>query len=88
MSENINNLVVQTIQDPNELPLILHSRVNEPVSNLSLLRKSLLFAELSMIAYNDSNEAERAVNLIGFPVSIFLIMMARKVFTSKMITMP
>ena len=71
MPESRNNLSAQLIQDPNELPLIFHSRVNEPISNLSLLRKSLLFAELSMIAYNDSNEAKRAVNLIGFPVSIF-----------------
>lgn len=87
MPESRNNLSAQLIQDPNELPLIFHSRVNEPISNLSLLRKSLLFAELSMIAYNDSNEAKRAVNLIGFPVSIFDYDGAQG-FSSKMTTMP
>ena len=31
----------------------------------------MLFAELSMIAYNDPDEAQRAVNVIGFPVNIY-----------------
>ena len=71
ISEKENDLTAQVVSDPNEMPLVFHSHINTNISNYSFLRKSLLFAELSMIAYNDPNEAERAVNLIGFPISIF-----------------
>ena len=71
ISEKDNDLTPQVVSDPNEMPLEFHSRIHTHIANYSLLRKSLLFSELSMIAYNDPNEAERAVNLIGFPVSIF-----------------
>jgi len=59
------------IQEPGEEPLLLHSRVTGSVSEMSLLMKSLLFAELSMIAYNDADEANRAAAAIGFPSSQF-----------------
>lgn len=55
------------IQDPGEKPLLLNSKVHEPISKLSFLERSLLFAELSMIAYNDEQEAQRAAAAIGFP---------------------
>lgn len=71
MIENESSLKQQIVSDPNEVPLILHSRIDQPISDLSLFQKSLLFAELSMIAYNDPAEAERAVNLVGFSISIF-----------------
>ena len=53
MIENESSLKQQIVSDPNEVPLILHSRINQPISDLSLFQKSLLFAELSMISYND-----------------------------------
>lgn len=59
------------IRDPGEVPLTLHSHVTGPISQLSLLRRSLLFGELSMIAYNDPEEAARAVNAVGFTRSQF-----------------
>ncbi len=55
------------IQDPGEEPLILHSDANAPLASMSFLRRALVMAELSMIAYNDEAEAQRAAAAIGFP---------------------
>ena len=55
------------IQDPGEVPLVLHSDVRAPLASLSFLRRSLAMAELAMIAYNDEAEAQRAARAIGFP---------------------
>ena len=44
------------IQDAGEVPLVLHSDVRGPLSSLSLLRRSLVMAELALIAYNDEAE--------------------------------
>ncbi len=71
MPEQKASFAPQTISDPGEVPLVIYSRVTGNIAEMSLLRRSLLFAELSMIAYNDSNEAQRAVNAIGFSVSIY-----------------
>ena len=57
MIENESSLKQQIVSDPNEVPLILHSRINQPISDLSLFQKSLLFAELSMIAMDISLRA-------------------------------
>lgn len=57
---------IDTIQDPGEVPLRLRSQVVGPIGEMSFLKRSLLFAELAMISYNDPNEAERAVHKIGF----------------------
>ncbi len=57
----------QVIQDAGEVPLVLHSDVRGPLSHLSFLRRALALAELSMIAYNDQAEAQRASAAIGFP---------------------
>jgi triacylglycerol lipase len=54
------------IQDPGEVPLVLHSDVKAPLASLSFLRRSLALAELAMIAYNDEAEAQRAARAIGF----------------------
>jgi triacylglycerol lipase len=54
------------VQDPGERPLVLHSQVSGPVGEMSILKRSLLMAELSMIAYNDHDEARRACQAIGF----------------------
>ena len=51
---------------PNEKPLALKTRLKGPIESMSLLRKSLLFAELSMIAYNDDAEVREAVAEVGF----------------------
>lgn len=56
----------QIVNDPGEAPLFIHSRVTGDIAEMSLLRRSLLFTELSMIAHNDSNEAQRAINAIKF----------------------
>src|SRR4051812_31647404 len=55
------------IQDPGEVPLVLHSDVRAPLASMSFLRRSLAMAELAMIAYNDEAEAQRAARAIGFP---------------------
>ncbi|WP_164100858.1 lipase family protein [Candidatus Laterigemmans baculatus] len=54
------------VQDVGEVPLELHSRLAGPIAALGFLEKSLLFAELAMIAYNDLDEAQRACRAIGF----------------------
>ena len=58
--------MAKVIQDVGEQPLVLHSDVREPLAQLSFLQRSLVFAELSMISYNDEAEARRAAEAIGF----------------------
>jgi triacylglycerol lipase len=60
-------LTPKIIHDVGEVPLVLYSEVRAPLASLSFLRRGLLFAELSMIAYNDEAEARRAAEAIGFP---------------------
>jgi triacylglycerol lipase len=59
----------KVIHDVGEVPLVLYSDVRAPLSNLSFLRRSLVMAELALIAYNDEAEAQRAAHAIGFPES-------------------
>ena len=54
------------VKDPGELRLVLKSRVDGPIADLTFLERSLLFAELSMIAYNDEDETRRACKILGF----------------------
>jgi len=57
---------------PDEHPTImLHSRIDRPVAELSLLRKSLLFAELAYIAYMPRADAGRHALEMGFPETRF-----------------
>ncbi len=58
---------VDAVQDPGEVPLILRTKLAGPIRELTFLQKSLLFAELSMVAYNDEDEARRAAEIIGLP---------------------
>ena len=58
--------MAKVIQDVGEQPLILHSDVREPLAQMSFLQRSLAFAELSMLSYNDEAEARRAAEAIGF----------------------
>jgi triacylglycerol lipase len=58
--------------DYREPPLQLFSRVSGPIDSLSFLQKGLLFAELSMVAYNDEAEADQAAKAIGFQSTTFL----------------
>ena len=60
------------IQDIGEKPLVLHSAVQAPLASLSFLQRSLAFAELAMISYNDESEAHRASTAIGFPEATLL----------------
>ena len=57
----------RVVQDGDERPLVIHSDVTTPISELSFLRRALLFGELSMIAYNDEAEATVAAAMAGFP---------------------
>jgi triacylglycerol lipase len=59
--------VAGLVQDPGEVPVVVHSDVRVPIRELSFLRRALLFAELAMIAYNDKAEATIAASLAGFP---------------------
>ena len=56
---------IDTVQDPGERPLEIHSKLSGPIAELSFLKRSLLFAELAMISYNDQDEAKRAAAIIG-----------------------
>ena len=58
---------VDTVQDPGEVPLVIHSKLSGPIGELTFLQRSLLFAELAMISYNDEDEARRAGQIIGLP---------------------
>lgn len=64
LDENQDTLA--SVKDPGELRLVLHSRVTGPIADMTFLQRSLLFAELSMIAYNDEDETRRACKIIGF----------------------
>ena len=55
------------VQDQGERRLVLYSDVTGPIEEMTFLRKALLFAELSMISYNDEAEATRAAEKIGLP---------------------
>lgn len=59
------------VHDPGEVPVVVHSNVSGPIAEMSFLRRSLLFAELAMIAYNDEAEASAAAALAGFPDASF-----------------
>lgn len=59
------------IQDHNEVPLVVHSKVTTPISDMTFLRRALLFSELAMISYNDQAEASAAAALAGFPDATF-----------------
>lgn len=59
--------MTKVVQEAGERPLVLHSEVREPLVGLSFLRRALLFAELSMVSYNDEAEARQAASAIGFP---------------------
>lgn len=54
------------VHDKNEKPVVVYSEVRGPISEMTFLQKSLLFAELAMVAYNDQREATEAARLIGF----------------------
>lgn len=62
-----STLEPKVIRDPGEVPFVLYSDVRGPLGGLSFLRRSLVMAELAMIAYNDEAEAQRAARAIGFP---------------------
>ncbi len=47
-------------------PPLIHSRLRCPISHLSSLRQSLLFAELSKLAYEDQVTAARALQSLRF----------------------
>lgn len=63
----MENPVRSMIQDHDEVPLVVHSDVTGPIAELSFFRRALLFAELSMISYNDEAEATGAAAMAGFP---------------------
>lgn len=66
LDRGTHGLARAVVQDPGEVPLRLHSRVEQPIDELDFLKRALLMAELAMIAYNDEAEATRAFGLIGF----------------------
>lgn len=65
MEEAINS--VNEVRDPGEDPLVIHSKLSGSIRELTFLQRSLLFAELAMISYNDEDEARRACEIIGLP---------------------
>ena len=78
----LNNMlcaVSQTAVDPIQKKKIsevaagtkYRSKLSGPISDLSVLRQSLLFAELATISYMDEAEATKAVLSIGFEQSEF-----------------
>lgn len=63
--------ILDSIEAPVSGEVSLTSRVAGPIEKLSFLRRSLLFAELSEIAYFSRAEAGRLANRIGFPETRF-----------------
>lgn len=63
----LEDVARKVVEDPGEVPLVVHSDVTTPIAEMSFLRRSLLCAELSMIAYNDEAEATVAAAMAGFP---------------------
>lgn len=63
----LEDVARRVVQDPGEVPLEIRSNVKSPIEELSFLRRSLLFAELAMVAYNDEAEATAAAKMAGFP---------------------
>ncbi|MEM9366950.1 MAG: lipase family protein [Planctomycetota bacterium] len=57
----------RTVRDRDEVPVVVHSNVEGPIAGMTFLQRSLLFAELAMVAYNDEREATVAASLVGFP---------------------
>jgi len=55
------------VHDKNEVPVVVHSRACGPVAEMTFLQRALLFAELSMVSYNDEREATEAAKYVGFP---------------------
>ncbi len=62
MSKNIGVKMSETKADQYQV----HSNLDRPISDLSFLRRGLLFAELSTIAYMDPPEIQKVVERIGF----------------------
>lgn len=62
---------VDSVQDPGEVPLIIRTKLTGPIRDLTFLQRSLLFAELSMVSYNDEHESRRAAEIIGFTDTTF-----------------
>lgn len=54
------------VGDQKSEDLVLYSAPASPIKNLSMLRRSLLFAELSLISYLPAPEAARAAERLGF----------------------
>jgi triacylglycerol lipase len=73
-SDQARNLyrVPKVIHDQGEKPLELYSNVEGPIASLTFKQRALLFAEFSLIAYNDEAEASKAAAAIGFPRSSYL----------------
>lgn len=68
MPEETDKTVVRdnVVQDPGEVPVVVHSTLTGLIAKMSFVRRSLLFAELAMVAYNDEREATKAAALAGF----------------------
>jgi triacylglycerol lipase len=62
----ITQLKPKIIRDDGEVPFVLYSDVDRPLSEMTFLRRALVLAELAVIAYNDEAEAKRAAEAIGF----------------------
>ncbi len=63
-SSSINSKKPISAQHASEL--IIHSQLDGEIAQLSELKRSLLFAELSMLAYLTESEATKAVATLGF----------------------
>ncbi|QDV64737.1 lipase family protein [Crateriforma conspicua] len=61
--------MTKIVHDKGEVPVVIHSNVKGPIGEMTFMQRSLLFAELSMVAYNDPEEASVAASMAGFPES-------------------
>lgn len=59
------------VGDQKSEDLVLHSAPQGPIKNLTVMQRSLLFAELSLISYLPHQEAARAANRLGFQECMF-----------------
>ncbi len=66
IADRVSGKTGKKLSDQKADDIELHSRIEGPIVELSLLRRALLFAELSTIAYMDPGEIDIAVHRIGF----------------------
>jgi len=57
---------VDRVQHPGEEPILIRLKCDRPIAEMTFLQRSLIFGELSKVAYNDVAEATEVAKKLGF----------------------